>query len=105
MSLRRLLSIDWEASPGLRNVRSARFHSATAPGYSDGVRATSLSRSETEQNMRSRKRKTDGVAAKPPQAISSLRRQLDDLAAELQVRTAERDEALAQQNASASLLQ
>jgi signal transduction histidine kinase len=51
--------------------------------------------------MRSRNRKADGVAAKPSRATSRE----DDLAAELQARTAERDEALAQQNASAALLQ
>jgi hypothetical protein len=52
--------------------------------------------------MRSRGgQKTVGAVSKPPRAVSKHKRQLDELAA----RTAERDEAVAQQTASAEILE
>jgi PAS domain S-box-containing protein len=57
-------------------------------------------------NMRSGGgRTTDSAVAKSPRAKPTLRRQLDELTAELRARTIERDEALAQQNANAEILQ
>src|ERR1700730_4816731 len=55
--------------------------------------------------MRSREgQRAARAIPKPPRAVSKHRRQLNELAAELAARTAERDEARAQQTASAEIL-
>ena len=55
--------------------------------------------------MRTKGDRTTAGAAKPPRTVAALQRQLDELAAELRARTAERDVALAQQMAAAEVLQ
>jgi hypothetical protein len=55
--------------------------------------------------MRSRRPEDRQCGSEIASRHSKLRRQLDELAAELRARTAERDEALAQQTASAEVLQ